>query len=966
MRLDRLHIRLPRGEGEIGPYWGVPPEVVACCAVNYDRVSDFTYTVEHRFWSLDASILASRLALTAGLAAPTGLSVSVRKRIPLAEVHKWNDRIGGLPSRFYFKCLLKMGIPKAQASEMLRGRNTACTFETWKEGLLQFLAGPPTNVLVEPLRRRLRERLRTAQFIGCVWDSLRIAVEVAGVRVRKDIRELKEQLYVNPWVTAELIKQFSQQCRAIAFRESFERNEVFKYFLIQETHEFLQLSSIGRSLPSPIYYKDPLPGYLHRMADPCIWDPDLLQQFRMWMEHWAFARVPTTITVTSAFSTSGCLEFKRFEGGVPRALHYYALWQFCFESLGGPRFNVDFGLQPNPVDPKRVSQRWRLVLGGCVHFMRTYRYTLPAVALEAPEKGLKLRIPTKTILPVLVLGGFLRSIADQFMVRDKRIAPSITPGDPLRHLDHFNKLLKEVDAVWRSLDCSFATDNFSFDYIRIIYLTLLSMIRNLISVQLYDLLIEIVEWLATPRRLLQDPASCEVKWTAPVKKLYWGAVKSPIIEVEIPDYFGEELNPGSMKQFMTDMDHYWTGLGTADCHIVTGRGAMMGDPTSWPGLPLMTLFNWERATPMERHKNVITTGDDALGKLTREENAQFSINMLECKTLLSKGKDFVHEHLGVYTEEFTNDGVRLPVMAISPIVGPPGGSKGESDWFTSPGSQQALNSHRRYTGYVPYSMSRFYPTWLAARHLGVPCQLPPRYGGISLPTRKFATWRDQMTHARWGQHVASRSNMDYILKGTGLYFGSRTTKVGNLSTSASTRVAGVELARMRGLDAGNLKSFKDFMLYLKSNSSQQLIADLSKGDKTLHQLVGLALNQIIGTEGSTKIQDIPEVFTRTDQLDALLRGERPEGGKTPSVFTLARRLRQTLSRSRAFFPVPKSDLQLIANRQRYLEVSGDMLSGSTIGLTKVTRPWREMDTEAKIAFESTDLPGSSIRPFDNG
>jgi hypothetical protein len=269
--------------------------------------------------------------------------------------------------------------------------------------------------------------------------------------------------------------------------------------------------------------------------------------------------------------------------------------------------------------------------------MRTYRYTLPAVALEAPEKGLKLRIPTKTILPVLVLGGFLRSVADQFMVRDKRIAPSITPGDPLRHLDHFNNLLDTIDTVWRSLDCSFATDNFSFDYIRTIYLTLLSMIRKLISVELYDLLVEIVEWIATPRRLLQDPASCGVKWTAPVKKLYWGAVKSPIVEVEIPDYFGEELNPGSMKQFMTEMDHYWTGLGTADCHIVTGRGAMMGDPTSWPGLPLMTLFNWERATPMARHKNVITTGDDALGKLAREENAQFSINMLECQTLLSKG-----------------------------------------------------------------------------------------------------------------------------------------------------------------------------------------------------------------------------------------------------------------------------------------------------------------------------------------
>jgi hypothetical protein len=980
MRLDPLLRRLPKGEGKIPPYWGVPDEVVACCAINYDRIHGFQYLIEHRFWNLEAAQLASRISLTAGLKAPKGLNVPVFKKIPLAKALQLEERLGGLPTRFMYAYLMKEGVPKTVARTMLRGYSTVLWFEVWKEGLLQFLkegtktfdAGPLGEIqlnLHQSLLHRLRERLATAHFITGCWDAFRINVEVSNCDVL-DTTSLREDLYRDPWNTAKKLKEFASQCRALAFEEPTEKNDIFRFLRIRSEDQLLQLANIGRSLPAPIYFNDPLPAYYARMAEPLEWEPEVIRLHTIWIQDWAKANAPKgEVAVGSAFTTSACIEFTRSKGGIPKALQIYALWQFCWEKEN-PRFDLMDGLVTEPplASTWLTGERWRLVVGACVNFMHRYKGVLPAEAIKAPEKGLKVRVPTKTILPVIILGGFLRNIADQFLVGDIRIRPSITSGDPLRGLPAW---LKKPDpgAVWRSLDCSFATDFFTFSYVERIYTALLNNIADKIPPKLLELLRDIVRFLASPRKLLKpDPDGCPVVWKKLAKRLFLGALREPFTEAEMPEWSTDEITPLESALFLRDMDLYWASLAsTPNYWVITGRGAMMGDPISWPGLPLMTLFNWERVNPQSEHFNVITTGDDALGRLTPERNIAFSNSMTECKTVLSKGKDFTHPHLGVYTERITKDGVEQPNLAAAPLIGPPGGSKGESDWFSAPSSQIALNKYRHYEGLTPWSMSRFYPTWIAARRLGLPTHLPPRWGGLTRPTARFKGWRDQAAHARWGEHVSNRSNMDYVLGGTGLYFGEASTKVGTLQSILIRRGTIATMGRADGFD-GTLAAYKKAVI-----GAEKTFTHL-RGPNAAMFLKGMGetfVKLATSREGTDRFRDFPEKIRRVDQIDQLLKGVRPEGGKTPSVFTLSRRVSQVLARYRKPHGLPKSDTELIERRERYLDGLGSLMFQPGCGLSqmrglpRLAKPYRELDPEGKVAFlyQADEVPAL---PFDNG
>jgi hypothetical protein len=364
MRLDPLLIRLPESGG-VPSFWGIPDEVVACCAISYLRTTGFSYQVTHRFWNHHAADLCQRLCNTTGRRPPLGLKTESRRKVSLSEALKLNDSVGGLPPSFLFGCLRDMGLnPTSARAEC--GRTDSCLrLIGWAEGFLQFLSAQRSqaDVFLLPLVRSLQRRLQLARFITASWDAFRIACTVAGV-YPTHLEILKERLLYRPYQTAADLKQFAGYCRATAFGEKVDPPDLL--FLLKKTTvgQMIQLSFIARCLPAPIHYVDPLPDYFNRMARPSVpWPPGRRAAFQAWLVTWMRRNKPKDLRISTTFTTSGCLERVRSKGGIPAALAAYSLWEFCKQSAGSP--GVDLGQLVSLVPPPKlfpIAKRWELLL----------------------------------------------------------------------------------------------------------------------------------------------------------------------------------------------------------------------------------------------------------------------------------------------------------------------------------------------------------------------------------------------------------------------------------------------------------------------------------------------------------------------------------------------------------------------------------------------------------------------------
>jgi hypothetical protein len=201
------------------------------------------------------------------------------------------------------------------------------------------------------------------------------------------------------------------------------------------------------------------------------------------------------------------------------------------------------------------------------------------------------------------------------------------------------------------------------------------------------------------------------------------------------------------------------------------------------------------------------------------------------------------------------------------------------------------------------------------------------------------------------------------MSGTGLYFGEASTKVGSLESIIFRRATLASTGRVENFD-GTLAGLNKARQALVRFRDPKLVAMLSK--KMTTTFVQQALNQ----DGDDKYRDFPEKIRRVDQVEELLKGNRPDGGKTPSVFTMSRRFNQVLSRYRKPHGIPKSDMALIQARERYLDMTGSLrLNPGGLaqmrGLPRLSKPYRELDPEGKVAFLYEAGMETSL-PFDNG
>jgi hypothetical protein len=1010
--------------GPLIPLFPAPAEVVACCQIRYSAVEGVVLHVARRYWTADAQRLATQVANTVGISCPAGLGLlSEHRRIPLKKFLAKLSLVGGLPAGFCRRALARWGVDKRLAPSLL-WTDPFLALQGFKEGVLQFMSKAPA----EAPSRYLMKRIKIIRFMESCWDALRQVWIAADLPF--NLEWLIPCLLFNPYETAKRLKEFSDEARAIAFRKIRQgASPLWGQITGLSEVQHLQLSAIGRALPAPLAYPDPVPGFVARMVIAFEWPPDRLEMFHRWVFLWAVKNRPKVVELRSTFTTSGCFEFNRSQGGIPKACYAYGLYQYCVEQVG-KRFTLFDGQLTNLTPfPWISSEKWRLVVGGCLSVSRLWYGRIPAEALDAPEKGLKVRIPTKTILPVLVLLGFLRGLIDQFMVNDDRIRPSITPGDPFRHKFPVIQGMK-----WRSLDCRFATDYFSVGYLRAIYTAVIT-VADLPAAQT-EFLWEIFNWGITLRGLWYNPETNRPPdkptfppWEEPSvvleRKTYssapmlgcmpncdacreyasyrtycpdhrapaaastvqirprkpltgdeyllldystpWSAIKPETYRrwglLCDLDPIGFQLEHGRppMPKTLSYLRRFgaWIQAVCDTPKVPLQRGAMMGDPTSWPGLPLMTLFSWEQSST--RPNDVSTTGDDAYMQMSEEEKTSFDYHMTTQGTEFSDPKDFFCLNLLVYIEQVRRDREVVPIQSVTPLSAPLGGSKGESSWATAPASAVALGTAR---GALPrprqWRASRFFPEWRALQRLGVPTHLPPRWGGLGLPGGKFEIG---IYHKLWANKVAKLSRLDLVLRGTGLLIAeqpsfSPLTPEQSLSehsyflTAQELKTDKGVMGPKSGTHWGVYRGTAADVSSVRAAEDNRLSASGADSYLTWGQEASRWFSQLVksstlepSSPSAIKLADVGEFLTRPAALNALLSGHRPERGKNPSVFRSGNRFRRAVVRAqdRGF---PQSDELLILSKESLVQ---DLWVDPTVGVFR---------------FQPGVLP--RLQPYDNG
>jgi len=661
--------------------------------------------------------------------------------------------------------------------------HAATYYQTIADGALQ------CNFL--PFQKAFRKRLAYARFMFSTWETLRLSSARSGLLVSMERqRRMVEDIFCYPEAFAYNLKEGYAAVRGKVFGQ-LDSQFIGNWKRLSD-RQLLLMSTNGRALPAPLRSSGAVETYVERQTKPLDTD---ITRFKAWVEGWVDAHFPREVKTSLQLTGHGCVEFTRSQGGIPRAIAQVIAYQQHVERIRPPdhSFGSDyvFPLGTHLVQPHLAGQvlaRWELLLAGSVNILRKMTNFPPAIPVSAPERGLKERVPTKSIVPVIVIAGMLRSLVQPLLESDPRIAPSITPGDPLRHQ------IGRAGVIWRSLDLTTATDNHSFEMTRCLYDAVLRRCpRHL------QFLKEFIPIIVGPRILVRkeypipafgrtpegrigpffpherDPQFYGIgverarfppddkprltPYKGPIRFVSGGMLGQTDPELNAPGkpyltYSFSSESPPSTSIIWELPEWYSSFTGP-----VTQRGPMMGDATSWPLLPLVNIFTWEMATG--RPADVRTTGDDAMASCSHEESDRWTAELIALDAVPSKTKDFTHHKYGLYTELFFEWGILMPLLPNSLLIGAPGGSKGEANWYDAPGS---LVSAADRVGLprerIPFQLASYTTSWSAAARQGIPVHFPPGYGGIGLPERKAYHLRNRLGRpgwAQWGSLVSGHS-----------------------------------------------------------------------------------------------------------------------------------------------------------------------------------------------------------------
>lgn len=388
---------------------------------------------------------------------------------------------------------------------------------------------------------------------------------------------------------------------------------------------------------------------------------------------------------------------------------------------------------------------------------------VPILPIVAEERGLKTRFPTCSLTAVNLVQQILRRVIDSAMIRDPRFSESLGGS---RGVD-----LRGEEGPWESQDCSAATDYHPEWLTRTVYETLADMCPELEPYRKYFGL------LFGPKALLLEDVP--PSWYVP-SELFSLFPKAPLLDPQyIPGIM--EYKDGYADPIIASWDKWLAFLNSRD-RTLTTTGQMMGDPTSFPPLMLVSLCSAEqvlkefpyspkeskrRHPGLKRYEAVLKgIGDDAvIPRWPMHRRILYHKRLEELAAVVSVPKSFWHKVRALIAENPLESGFDVPYWPLSVLVAPPGGSKGNVTWFTQ--VESFGNDPSRPTKRIPkffWKLSPYYYTWQLARRFGLPISAPVSYGGIGLPLYPPASLT---LHVQWLTFL-SQAPLEKLIVGLGI------------------------------------------------------------------------------------------------------------------------------------------------------------------------------------------------------
>lgn len=678
--------------------------------------------------------------------------------------------------------------------------------------------------------KRFESRMRLLEFIRATFDAACMGFQSArkaGWRPcaasRRWLRRFKARLVNRPAQAAKDLKSLAGEMRAWRYGAKIPARARDWSFT---THHALLFSFVARALPPPPRDGSLLDLLKERLrSDPMVENLEWKPYVQSYVRHYAPKEDPPGWTAPSGHSALG---YPRSKGGHATAITDLVKLGYALFALDHTREGVDgkpcgmpLFLQNGPGHLEPMSGEDIPMNDACQAYWESLESTdtppdvllqteilkdlceyerpdalvsrvardsafsqaalrlackwvldnlevVPVLPLYAEEHGLKVRYPTCTLTAVNLVQQQLRRAVDHVMLRDPRCRNALgsEKQSPLHGLP----------GPWYSQDATAATDYHPEWLTRTVYEVVIDNYPILEPYRRY------LGLLFGRRRIL--PGS-----------------SSDYADIDLSPMERTPIKRGPALWIVSEFRGWLKRLALASDDF-SKVGQMMGDPTSFPPMMILSSFAAHKAIrefPLTRKETRQASrirwtrhlmpgdapgrfcGDDGLLPfMTNERRLAYDRHCISCGMRLSEPKCFWHPTRGLFCEVPFTDGVPKPKGSLALWNAPPGGSKGQTSWYTQPSVWESYRSdHDLPQDANMFSYSPFHGWWDYAYAMGLPLGAPIGYGGLNHPrypclVRQGISEQDQF---RWYSLLAGLGVTDLYL-GTGLSLlpaGSRAT-----------------------------------------------------------------------------------------------------------------------------------------------------------------------------------------------
>lgn len=580
-----------------------------------------------------------------------------------------------------------------------------------------------------------------------------------------EILHMRWNFLQDPAKYCEALKNLFNSLRANVITNKARPDNILDFYFSGKVSKLnkLQASACIRALPRFL-------GSTEVHIQDCIkrWTvprprPDLTE-WKIWIKEWVDFNRPKRFPdfFPISLGTTACLEFSRQQGGLKQAVK--ELMRVSLSKNRLTQFNSDIKkIQVKSlfsVDLTPYKRTFHLIYACLTVLEPAIQHSKecngcklqslhpPMCIIALRERGFKVRLPTMTLSPIVILGKILRSVADGYLRSDPRIRNSLE-GNFLHELNF------KSSKFWRSQDLTVATDYHHVEMTRSFY--------KLINpgVTWWEDAVSVVcnYYTIFPEGSLADYRMLKTKLQP------WAIEDLPIFHAK--GYFQDLIRKSPLKPSQEAVcELHWNNthsrLGRVTC-----QGQPMGVPTSWPLLPLVSIFCFEKSSPKKlitidrkvyptldsfdrvnlslvfdnKQRAIIlkrnvpsnwleiqTTGDDAIMNIGKKQSELHTLKLESLGSIVSPTKDFLSKRYAIYTEIFYEDGKCMKIWPVGPLLAPE--STRQCTWYSQPKALNVIEMNFKVR--IPFRYSKFYFHWLFLADLGCPIWAPEILDGLNV------------------------------------------------------------------------------------------------------------------------------------------------------------------------------------------------------------------------------------------